>query len=743
METAQLMWCGGRVVVGGGKVSLRNGRTLAEDGGVEEEGAVVHTAAYGTNLATIREGGAVVLYTVEEAPGATPKLRDEFTMEGAAFASWHILGKKAVSGFTAALTEHEKMKPHKAGDVVLLVASSAREESSVAVYNLRTKLLSTIRTVEGAITQFAASSPDPHTVAVVQGAAAQVMLFGNGDVKTISNKNRICSVAVHPFSHTVSFGDSTGRIRTWLLPAMTMKEAHWHAHALSVLAWSPDGTTLASGGEEAVLCLWNGRSWASNKITRLPGHIIGTSWNPNSSKLVVGCAPSGVLLIDVAQRKPTTLVHGAELMLGQRCEAVVPAPTAGGVCAALVGLENVIRVYDPVNLKYLKTIKVAHKNVSSRIDSAALPTIKVTQAALTPGGEHLATFEDSDVILPSGKRENTLRFWNLSEPGTLDYSVNTFVSSPHEGDCVAVLFSPNRRVCVTVGSDCSVKRWGFRGDHWAHMATTTLTGDSASCASMSQDGTVVSVGVDWAVQCLSVGTFEPLAALTQTLSAAPLQSVHHIECGDEAKAEGSRYHLAATSATHVFMWDLSAAREGGEDVLEYAVEVPVDAAATYDGQAVVVSARGTFLLFSKASPVPVQTLKVADRPVRSLFAPQGRGMLLYVAYDGRFRHVEKSLSDAFLGMTPAAAAAAAAAPAAPAAPAGAKPTGAKALTELFGAASLPARPASLLPTGSLMAFQDPNSSCKTLSTFYDGDTHALQAPAPALGRLLDSLLTPL
>lgn len=38
--------------------------------------------------------------------------------------------------------------------------------------------------------------------------------------------------------------------------SVTTSEAHWHAHAVWGLAFSPDGSFLASGGEEAVLVLW-------------------------------------------------------------------------------------------------------------------------------------------------------------------------------------------------------------------------------------------------------------------------------------------------------------------------------------------------------------------------------------------------------------------------------------------------------------------------------------------------------
>lgn len=89
----------------------------------------------------------------------------------------------------------------------------------------------------------------------------------------ISPKPLTC-LAFHPFEELFATGDSDGMIRLWycLNPSAAPNQKrsgtrkfslkaptttlHWHAHAVSGLSFTPNGAYLLSGGEEAVLVLW-------------------------------------------------------------------------------------------------------------------------------------------------------------------------------------------------------------------------------------------------------------------------------------------------------------------------------------------------------------------------------------------------------------------------------------------------------------------------------------------------------
>ena len=49
---------------------------------------------------------------------------------------------------------------------------------------------------------------------------------------------------------------------------------HWHAHRVRSLAFSADGTTLLSGGDEAVLVMWQLGTRNRSFLPRLGGSIL-------------------------------------------------------------------------------------------------------------------------------------------------------------------------------------------------------------------------------------------------------------------------------------------------------------------------------------------------------------------------------------------------------------------------------------------------------------------------------------
>ena len=76
-------------------------------------------------------------------------------------------------------------------------------------------------------------------------------------------------MAFHPYEEHFATGDDKGCIRLWFclhndLPinvrgvekkTQTMA-LHWHAHAVSSIAFTTNGAYLLSGGEESVLVIW-------------------------------------------------------------------------------------------------------------------------------------------------------------------------------------------------------------------------------------------------------------------------------------------------------------------------------------------------------------------------------------------------------------------------------------------------------------------------------------------------------
>eukprot|EP00659_Diplonema_papillatum_P019452 gene19452-29977_t len=728
MEVGQVKWCGGSVIVAGGDtIDVLNGKSLVGErtvktsaSGGQEEGNVLTSVAVipgGAEVVGLRDGGSATRWSV-----ATGKIsgEDKVAPDDSMITSG-LLGKRTVAACNALLAEQgQDSSPHKAGDIVyFLVETPPSSPAVLKLLNPRTHTLTTVWADSPAETEYhqnappsatylQTSTPEPHTVAIgfsnktVKVIQLTSAASASAPVSLPPARSAITALAVHPFSPPkVSVGDSNGRIRTWYVSTQddcpdsqktTLKEVHWHAHAVSFLAWAPDGTTLASGGDEAVLCLWNAHNWTANRIPRLAGPILTGDWKSDGSKLALGCAPGGIVVLDVASRKPTAVTHGADLLLGQPCDHIVAGP---GSTAALVGMQNAIRLYNPHERRYIRTIRAAAANNLSRIDSAPLPKLTVANVAFSANGEHLISVEDTDQaistvrLVASGEGSSrrgkgkacstTLRFWNKAElrtrsastmedweeeqrirrenPSGMEYRVNTFVTDPHEDEPVAAIaVHPRRLLVVTVSAGGEVKRWNFAQDHWVHAGTVRLQGAEARSACFTPDGTVVLVTVDAGVRCVATASLTEIAHLTQHLTNECLRSVLLLsDATDESQAS-----IISHTASHLFCWDLT-----GQQLL-YSLELPVEAIAPVGDASptdfLLSTSTGAVLRFSNTQPTPVAVLpKIAGGEGETMAnmlvsgSDAATATVLYVNQHGRFRYLERRESTKLLAADPAAA----------------------------------------------------------------------------------------
>jgi NET1-associated nuclear protein 1 (U3 small nucleolar RNA-associated protein 17) len=108
-----------------------------------------------------------------------------------------------------------------------------------------------------------------------------------GFTKYVSPERLTC-LAFHPSEEYFATGDGKGVIRLWYclndeLAVHTKgvekktqtSSMHWHAHAVSTLTFTSNGAYLLSGGEEAVLVIWQLHTGRKEFVPRL-GSAINT-----------------------------------------------------------------------------------------------------------------------------------------------------------------------------------------------------------------------------------------------------------------------------------------------------------------------------------------------------------------------------------------------------------------------------------------------------------------------------------
>ncbi|PFH35935.1 WD domain, G-beta repeat-containing protein [Besnoitia besnoiti] len=128
---------------------------------------------------------------------------------------------------------------------------------------------------------------------------------------------------------------------------------HWHAHAVTSLAFSADGVVLLSGGEEGVLVLWHVRqAFQKQFLPRLGAPVLhiaaqaraADGADPRGSRdderVAVSCADNSLKLIDLVHFQVSRVIQGLDIPL----PAFSHAQAAGGdsTCFAALGFEAAV-----------------------------------------------------------------------------------------------------------------------------------------------------------------------------------------------------------------------------------------------------------------------------------------------------------------------------------------------------------------------------------------------------------------
>lgn len=138
-----------------------------------------------------------------------------------------------------------------------------------------------------------------------------------GFTKFVSPERLTC-LAFHPSEEYFATGDATGCIRLWycLNESIAIKTPgvektaqtttlHWHAHAVSSLAFTPNGAYLLSGGEEAVLVIWQLHTGKKEFVPRVGSPImhIALSNNHGEEEYLLGLADASFVFVRASTLK--------------------------------------------------------------------------------------------------------------------------------------------------------------------------------------------------------------------------------------------------------------------------------------------------------------------------------------------------------------------------------------------------------------------------------------------------------
>ena len=301
------------------------------------------------------------------------------------------------------------------------------------------------------------------------------------------------------FSHDgsrLATAGKDGTLRLWNpISGELLATLRGHRGEVNAVQFAPDGTTLATASDDGSVMLWN-TATARHRAT-LTGHrgvVVALAFAPDGETLVSGGEDGAVRLWSVSAAAPSAvLADGLDWI-----EAVGFSPDGRtlGVCSRGAG----VQLWD------VATGQVRHAFVDRGASATCLAfshdgkrlAVGAVNSAVTvwdtTTGQKLLTclghtdavqsvvFSPDDRTLFSGGKDTSLRIWEVQSGRALG------VLPAHTGRVWCVALSPNGHMLATASRDGTTKLWNVPPDGRIGGVATVRTGFSEALASLPGGG---------------------------------------------------------------------------------------------------------------------------------------------------------------------------------------------------------------------------------------------------------------
>jgi WD40 repeat protein len=362
--------------------------------------------------------------------------------------------------------------------------AAGTESGTVHLWNVATgKEPATLTGHKEAVTSVAFSRDGTTLVSGSNDRTVRLWDVATGEARMVftGHKEAVTSVAVSPDGASVASASNDRTIRLWDVPS----SLQGHKGAVSTVAFSPlDGKTLASGGHDGLVWLWDLAAGKERPLLRGDwGPVYRVAFSPSGNTLASGSEDGSIRLWDVAAGQVRATLRGH---VGEVHFAFSP----DGNTLASAGADGKVRLWDVAAGKERKVL-TGHAD-------------RVFGVAYSPNGNTLASVGQDGVV----------RRWDMDSYTERD------PLGRHNGPIYAVAFSPDGKTLAWAGEEGyqrgEVRLWDV--DAGTELAKLKGHRGMVSSVAYSPDGkTLASGSGDGSVKLWDVDTAQELATLQTDL----------------------------------------------------------------------------------------------------------------------------------------------------------------------------------------------------------------------------------
>ncbi|KAK4057770.1 NET1-associated nuclear protein 1 [Microbotryomycetes sp. JL221] len=359
---------------------------------------------------------------------------------------------------------------------------------------------------------------NPHAVNVCRTKTLQ-----KGFTTQLESTDALTTVAFHPQQNYFATGNVKGQIKLWFdvlgnddkttnaPPAVRPATAmfHWHAHAVSALAFTPNGAYLLSGGEEAVLVLWQLHTGHHEFVPRLGAPILALSVTDDSiaeQQVAARLRDGSIAFIGAQKLRISKTISGLKadpVRIGQftqRPDVRVP------LAVDPMSRDLILPAGHPSSLQFFSQaedaqtleLEVAPSNRVSSASHIPLEPTRVEHVVLGPANpgrstSWMATLDSWSNESFAASRQ--LKFWQRRPGSSTPFTLTTRVDRPHDGDVTSMSFCPaiDSALLLTTATDGRIKLWSYDGQAWSCRTSLMYRAMIPADAAWSQDGSMFAV----------------------------------------------------------------------------------------------------------------------------------------------------------------------------------------------------------------------------------------------------------